>query len=59
MKPEILFAIWLSNNTTLFIGAYRLELNNKIYYTDSISDMEKLYEIFTRSDYYLNSEEVK
>jgi hypothetical protein len=55
MNPSILYSIWLNNNTTIFAGAYSFTESGELFYTDSKTDMEALYELFKSSEFYFNS----
>lgn len=48
MKKAIVYAIWLKEVCELGIyGAYAYD--DKLYYTDSASDMKALYKLFKKS----------
>jgi hypothetical protein len=55
MNESILFAIWLNDNCDILYNCYRCFIDDKLYYTDSLSDLNKLYDLFINSDYYKRS----
>jgi hypothetical protein len=59
MDTAILYAIWLNNETTMCSGAYKLLETDQLYWCDSKTDNEALYNIFLNSDYYKNSIEIE
>ena len=58
-NTAILYAIWLNQETDMCSGAYKLLSTGQLYWCDSKTDNEALYNIFLNSDYYKNSIETE
>lgn len=50
---SILYAIWLNENCTMLYDFY--DYQDNLYGINSLTDMQRLYDIFIESDYYKNS----